>query len=124
MTDLRSALEKYLSMRKGLGYKYEHQTRRLGDFIASLGEAIKPPTTNPINPSNPADPKAAKSPLGPGCSCRQAGAGKPQGAATLLAVMALLGVAVRRRNAKKWAMLPRHDSWPVRAAGSVPPPSS
>jgi streptomycin 6-kinase len=32
MTDLRSALEKYLSMRKGLGYKYEHQTRRLSDL--------------------------------------------------------------------------------------------
>ena len=36
MTDLRSALEKYLSMRKGLGYKYEHQTRRLGDFVAFM----------------------------------------------------------------------------------------
>jgi integrase len=33
MIDLRSALEKYLSMRKGLGYKYDQQTRRLGDFI-------------------------------------------------------------------------------------------
>ena len=38
MTDLRSALEKYRSMRKGLGYKYEHQTRRLGDFIAFMGK--------------------------------------------------------------------------------------
>ena len=36
MTDLRSALERYLSMRKGLGYKYEHQTRRLGDFVAFM----------------------------------------------------------------------------------------
>ena len=36
MTDLRSALEKYLSMRKGLGYKYEHQTRRLGDLVAFM----------------------------------------------------------------------------------------
>ena len=36
MTDLRSALEKYLSMRKGLGYKYEHQTRRLGDFVVFM----------------------------------------------------------------------------------------
>ena len=34
MTNLRSALDKYLSMRKGLGYKYEHQTRRLADFVA------------------------------------------------------------------------------------------
>jgi hypothetical protein len=38
MTDLGSALERYLSMRKGLGYKYEHQTRRLGDFIAFMGK--------------------------------------------------------------------------------------
>ena len=29
MTDLRSALERYLSMRKGLGYKYQHQARSL-----------------------------------------------------------------------------------------------
>ena len=36
MTDLRSALEKYLSMRKGFGYKYEHQTRRLGDFVVFM----------------------------------------------------------------------------------------
>jgi hypothetical protein len=96
----------------------------LGDFIASLGEAIKPPTTNPINPSNPADPKTAKSPRGSGCSCRQAGGGKPHGAAALLAVLALLGVAAGRRNTRKWAMLARLESWPVRAAGSVPPPSS
>ncbi|UPJ94951.1 tyrosine-type recombinase/integrase [Bradyrhizobium sp. 172] len=36
MTDLRSALDKYLSMRKGLGYKYEHQTRRLADFVTFM----------------------------------------------------------------------------------------
>jgi integrase len=36
MTNLRSALEKYLSMRKGLGYKYEHQTRRLADFVTFM----------------------------------------------------------------------------------------
>jgi len=36
MTDLRSALEKYLSMRKGLGYKYEHQTRRLSAFVTFM----------------------------------------------------------------------------------------
>ena len=36
MTDLRSALGKYLSMRKGLGYKYEHQTRRLVGFVAFM----------------------------------------------------------------------------------------
>ena len=36
MTNLRSALERYLSMRKGLGYKYEHQTRRLADFVTFM----------------------------------------------------------------------------------------
>jgi integrase len=36
MIDLRSALEKYLSMRKGLGYKYQPQTRRLADFVAFM----------------------------------------------------------------------------------------
>ena len=36
MTDLRSALDKYLSMRKGLGYKYEHQTRRLVAFVTFM----------------------------------------------------------------------------------------
>jgi integrase len=36
MTDLRSALERYLSMRQGLGYKYQHQARRLADFVAFM----------------------------------------------------------------------------------------
>ena len=36
MTDLRSLLERYLTMRKGLGYKYEHQTRRLADFVVFM----------------------------------------------------------------------------------------
>jgi len=36
MTDLRSALERYLSMREGLGYKYQHQTRRLTDFVSFM----------------------------------------------------------------------------------------
>jgi integrase len=36
MTDLRSALERYLSMRKGLEYKYQHQTRRLADFVSFM----------------------------------------------------------------------------------------
>jgi hypothetical protein len=36
MIKLLPALEKYLSMRKGLGYKYEHQTRRLADLIAFM----------------------------------------------------------------------------------------
>src|SRR5499427_3125358 len=36
MTDLRSALERYLTMRKGLGYRYEHQSQRLADFIVFM----------------------------------------------------------------------------------------
>jgi integrase len=38
MTDLPSALERYLSMRKGLGYKYQHQTRRLANFVSFMGK--------------------------------------------------------------------------------------
>jgi integrase len=33
MRDLRSALERYLTTRKALGYKYENQTRYLADFV-------------------------------------------------------------------------------------------
>jgi integrase len=33
MIDLRAALDRYLAMRKGLGYKYEKQTRRLANFV-------------------------------------------------------------------------------------------
>jgi integrase len=36
MTDLRSALERYLSMRQGLGYKYQHQARRLANFVSFM----------------------------------------------------------------------------------------
>ena len=36
MTALRAALDKYLRMRKGLGYKYEHQTKRLTEFAAFM----------------------------------------------------------------------------------------
>ena len=36
MTDLRSALERYLTIRKGLGYKYQRQTRLLADFVAFM----------------------------------------------------------------------------------------
>ena len=36
MTALRSALERYLSMRQGLGYKYRHQARRLTDFVSFM----------------------------------------------------------------------------------------
>lgn len=36
MSKLRSALDRYLSMRKGLGYKYHHQTQRLADFVSFM----------------------------------------------------------------------------------------
>lgn len=36
MTDLHSALERYLGMRKGLGYKFQHQTRRLAAFVSFM----------------------------------------------------------------------------------------
>lgn len=36
MRDLRSALECYLTTRKRLGYKYEHQTRYLADFVVFM----------------------------------------------------------------------------------------
>jgi integrase len=36
MSRLRTALEKYLSMRKGLGYKYEQQSQRLADFVTFM----------------------------------------------------------------------------------------
>ena len=36
MTTLRLALERYLSMRQGLGYKYRDQARRLRDFVSFM----------------------------------------------------------------------------------------
>lgn len=36
MISLRSALEQYLNMRHGLGYKYQHQARRLADFVSFM----------------------------------------------------------------------------------------
>jgi hypothetical protein len=36
MTGLRSALARYLSMRQGLGYKYQHQARRLSQFVSFM----------------------------------------------------------------------------------------
>jgi len=36
MTSLRCSLQHYLSMRQGLGYKYQHQARRLADFVAFM----------------------------------------------------------------------------------------
>lgn len=36
MIALRSALEQYLSIRQGLGYKYRHQARRLADFVSFM----------------------------------------------------------------------------------------
>jgi len=36
MRNLHSLLDRYLTMRKGLGYKYERQTRRLTDFVVFM----------------------------------------------------------------------------------------
>ena len=36
MSSLRSALDRYLSMRQGLGYKYQHQARRLANFVSFM----------------------------------------------------------------------------------------
>src|SRR5262249_46570852 len=36
MTGLRIALERYLNMRQGLGYKYRHQAGRLHDFVSFM----------------------------------------------------------------------------------------
>ena len=36
MSCLRSVLERYLSMRQGLGYKYQHQARRLAEFVSFM----------------------------------------------------------------------------------------
>ena len=38
MTDLRTALERYLSMRRGLGYKYQHQEATAGRFLLLNGD--------------------------------------------------------------------------------------
>jgi len=43
MTALRLALQRYLSMRQGLGYKYLRQARRLADFVSFM-EASKATT--------------------------------------------------------------------------------
>lgn len=36
MSRLRTALERYVSMRQGLGYKYRGRSRRLPDFVAFI----------------------------------------------------------------------------------------
>jgi len=36
MITLRAALAQYLNMRQGLGYKYQHQARRLADFVSFM----------------------------------------------------------------------------------------
>lgn len=38
MTAMRTALERYLSMRQGLGYKYQQQARRLAGFVSFMEE--------------------------------------------------------------------------------------
>lgn len=36
MTSLRSALERYVSIRQGLGYKYDQPARRLSAFVTFM----------------------------------------------------------------------------------------
>jgi integrase len=36
MTDLRSTLERYVNMRRGLGYKFQRQAQRLADFVSFM----------------------------------------------------------------------------------------
>ncbi len=36
MSPLRSALRQYVAMRRGLGYKFQHQERRLTDFVTFM----------------------------------------------------------------------------------------
>lgn len=38
MNSLQSALRQYVTMRRGLGYKFQHQERRLTDFVAFMDE--------------------------------------------------------------------------------------
>jgi integrase len=38
MSALQSALRQYVAMRRGLGYKFQHQERRLTDFVAFMDE--------------------------------------------------------------------------------------
>jgi integrase len=38
MSPLRSALERYVAMRRGLGHKFQHQERRLTEFVAFMEE--------------------------------------------------------------------------------------
>jgi len=36
MTDLQSTLKRYVNMRQGLGYKFQRQAQRLGDFVSFM----------------------------------------------------------------------------------------
>lgn len=38
MSPLRPTLRQYVAMRRGLGYKFQRQERRLTDFVAFMGE--------------------------------------------------------------------------------------
>ena len=59
MTDLHSALQRYLNMRKGFGFKYQHQTRRLADFVSFM-DKCKATTITTKHP--PAPPPMTSSP--------------------------------------------------------------
>jgi hypothetical protein len=38
MTTLRTALDRYVNMRQGFGYKFQKQARLLTDFVSFMGE--------------------------------------------------------------------------------------
>jgi len=43
MTRLRSLLERYVNMRKGLGYKYDKPAQRLSDFVTFMDRQGRAP---------------------------------------------------------------------------------
>jgi|tagenome__1003787_1003787.scaffolds.fasta_scaffold20945937_2 hypothetical protein len=48
MSPLRSALERYVAMRRGLGCKFQHQERRLINFVAFMEERGASTITRPL----------------------------------------------------------------------------
>jgi integrase len=48
MSPLRSALERYVAMRRGLGHKFQHQERRLTEFVTFMEERGASIITTPL----------------------------------------------------------------------------
>jgi MYXO-CTERM domain-containing protein len=69
----------------------------LGDFITSLGAAVK----NPVGNGSGGGASSPKKPFGPGCGCNLAGEATPNANAAGIGLGMLLGLAlVRRRRAR------------------------